>query len=228
MYGHPAYIERVGLPKAFAHLLRFADHNGTEGEEGTWNYRFASDPRFCHFAFDMKQRHAYMDIGDVFIRQHPGECPMSWGEVKDLCATGSDSAVLEKLSCWTAGVPNSARYWKKQCASLRAIFAQEGCGTIFWTGSAADNWWPQLHAHLPNRNGGSLTERHADVISNPHLVGSYFVHKTKSFVEHFLKRLLGADWTYHRYEWQCRGRCVLHWCGACLFFLCLGRLFFVP
>ena len=51
---------------------------------------------------------------------------------------------------YAAKVQGSSQYWFQRYQELRALIEQKGPPTLFWTVSAADNHWPELHKLLPH------------------------------------------------------------------------------
>lgn len=88
-------------------------------------------------------------------------------------------------------------------------------GMVFFTFSAADLHWPELHDLMPQEDR-SLTDRELgkwrrqNLINNPHLAAWFFEKRFKLFMEKvlILKWNL-VDWWY-RFEWQHRGSTHVH------------------
>lgn len=91
---------------------------------------------------------------------------------------------MTKISRYVAHIAGSSVLWYKLQHDLKSIIAYRGPPTIFFTLSAADMHWPELHQlSSSNINDLNSKERGMNVINNPNLVDWYF---TKS-VEQFLK-----------------------------------------
>ena len=69
---------KVTLAEAFDHLMAFCE----KGPDGKLVWHFASHPTFPGWAADIKRRHAIMGQANVFVRQNPGELPVSVDELK--------------------------------------------------------------------------------------------------------------------------------------------------
>lgn len=65
-----------------------------------------------------------------------------------------------------------------------SMLATKGCATLFFTLSAADNHWEDLHRLMPPHHEDSAAGRRAAVIANPHIFDSYFgtIYMVKLFI----------------------------------------------
>ena len=98
---------------------------------------------------------------------------------------------------------------------LKAIIQHAGPPTFFFTFSAADMHWPELHFLFGNERDegitGSLSEiRRNNVINNPHIVDWFFTERLKKFIKHWLYDSLDATWHWYRFEYQSRGSIHCH------------------
>ena len=82
-------------------------------------------------------------------------------------------------------------------------------GLIFFTFSAADFHWPELHK-LMEQEGESAKVRQKNIIDNLHIATWFF---NKRF-EHFFKDVLIKRWElenwWYQFEWQHRGSVHVH------------------
>ena len=85
---------------------------------------------------------------------------------------------MSKLSRYVGNITGSPSYWFKTCEDLKAIISQKGAPTIFFTLSAADMHWPELHSlFYMHPHDISTRERMENVPSYPHLVDWYFTKR---------------------------------------------------
>ena len=119
--------------------------------------------------------------------------------------------MAQNSSRYTANILGSNAYWQKQKSDLKAIVAKKGAGTIFFTFSAADLHWPDLHNNIVG-NSCSLTprERRQNGIDNPHLTDWFFVQRLGHFIKYWLYDTLDAEWHWYRFEYQARGSVHCH------------------
>src|SRR6266498_886590 len=91
-------------------------------------------------------------------------------------------------------------------------------GLIFFTFSAADLHWPELHKLMqPERHSSEETnsakQRQNNIIKNPHIASWFFHKRFEIFFHDVLKEYWELeDWWYH-YEWQHRGSVHVHGIG---------------
>ncbi|XP_078352432.1 uncharacterized protein LOC144637171 [Oculina patagonica] len=84
---------------------------------------------------------------------------------------------------------------------------------FFFTFSAADNYWPDLHGLLQEPDNPTPSIRIKAVIDHPHLTDSYFVTRLEEFCTYWLDHVLCTEWKWLRYEWQARGSIHAHGCA---------------
>ncbi|XP_059074789.1 uncharacterized protein LOC131874875 [Cryptomeria japonica] len=91
---------------------------------------------------------------------------------------------------------------------------QIGCPTLFFTLSATDTKWPDLHNIMttttPANPYVTARWRLQNIVQNPHLTSMYMHHRFTAFREEVLEKLLGANDYWYRYEWQHRGSAHIH------------------
>ena len=68
-------------------------------------------------------------------------------------------------------------YWRKCCQELSDLIQKIVCSTIFFTLSASDMHWTDLHILMPGRSPTDPREarkwRRQNVIDNPHMAAHY-------------------------------------------------------
>ena len=197
-------FDGVGVP--YKHLIKFADF-----VDGKFEYRFASHPRFSYWALNMIQRKRALQQTGIYLKQNPGDAPMSSADIHNLMDTCNAQSNMYKLSRYVGNILGSNAYWQKQKQDLRTIVSKKGTGTIFFTFSAADMHWEELHA-LFHKNPAQLSsqERRQNVINNPHLTDWFFVQRLENFIQNWLYKTLNAEWHWYRYEYQARGSVHCH------------------
>ncbi len=93
----------------------------------------------------------------------------------------------------------------------------QGTPHAFFTLTAADLQWPDLHAHMPveievpEGDARALRrQRRLALNTNPNLAATYLDHRVQLYLKHFLFPALGARHFWYRYEWQDRGSGHIH------------------
>ena len=201
----------VSLKEAMKHYMKYADIL----PDGTPFYRFAKHPTFSFWIFNMYLRHSLLNQARVYLRQHKWARTMSFEDLLE-AAKQKDPAILSGLQCYSARVAGTDGFWFQQTRDLQTMMEQKGAPTVFVTLSCADNYWPDLHRHLPYPRGTnfstlSRSQKKKMVRENPHLVSWYFHKRQKAFFDR-IHKLFNTDWYYTRLEAQRRGVMHVHGC----------------
>src|SRR5262249_41423735 len=90
-------------------------------------------------------------------------------------------------------------------------------GMVFFTFSAADLQWPELHKLIQTdaniEESDFMRNRMKNIVENPHTTAWFFNKRFELFFDEVLKiRWDLEDWWY-RYEWQHRGSVHVHGIG---------------
>jgi hypothetical protein len=105
-------------------------------------------------------------------------------------------------------------YWMKCHVELTDLIQQIVSPTIFFTLSATDMQWPDLHKLMPGTFPADPAQarkwRRQNVIDNPHIVASYMHLRQTMFREEIFLKFHKATNYWCRYEWQHRGSPFVH------------------
>ncbi|XP_020897308.2 uncharacterized protein LOC110236158 [Exaiptasia diaphana] len=203
---NPCLLRDIPLGNKFQHLIKFA-----ENVNGKWIYRFASHPRFSYWALNMIQRQRALQQSSIFLKQNPGESHLTIDELREMANNNTSSGFMSKLSRYIGNVTGSAAYWHRVREDLKAIIDSKGVPTIFFTFSAADMHWPELHSLFHSTLSDlNNNDRRQAIIDNPHIVDWMFTKRIESFLKHWLYDTLKAEWHWYRYEYQARGSIHCH------------------
>ena len=117
------------------------------------------------------------------------------------------------------GLRGSRQFWMARRYELKDMIKQIGHqGLLFFTFSAADFHWPELHKLMPDdgysdNESISSEKRQQNIINNPHVATWFFNKRFDNFFNNVLKpRWDLEDWWY-RFEWQHRGSVHVHGIG---------------
>ena len=130
------------LPTGSADFLAPRTHSATVGnyfkhlfmyEDG----RFARHPRFRYFALNTEMRWRALQIGRIYIRQHPHDAQLSVEELRDIVDREGE-AFSNQVLHYASSLHGTRQYWFKQRSRLIAMADTLGLPTIFFTHSAAD------------------------------------------------------------------------------------------
>lgn len=202
---HQARLRKVHLSDYFAHLLRFHDS------------RFGRHKRFPWFAFNTLQRHRTRDQARIFVRQQHDAARLTVAEIQTMLDDFGDEALANRMIRYGAQLRGTRAYWLARRSELIDMIRILQSPHVFFTLSAADLQWPDLHRHMPREipesdedESARKRQRRLALNNNPHLAASYLDHRVQLYLKHFLGPLLGVKHFWYRYEWQDRGSGHVH------------------
>jgi hypothetical protein len=88
---------------------------------------------------------------------------------------------------YVANVPGNDAYFYAEREKLEQLNSQQGTGTIWFTPSAADNYWDDFHRLFDGRPADPVEEvqwKRKNVIEHPHLIDALFTERTDQLVKH--------------------------------------------
>ena len=74
------------------HLLKFA-----EFIDGKWIYRFASNPRFAYWAYNMLYQWRLLGQSNIFIKQNPGDAALTTEQLTSMLLNNDHHYIMSKL-----------------------------------------------------------------------------------------------------------------------------------
>lgn len=184
------------------HLLQYKDG------------RFGRHNRFRYVAFNMHSRTAVEKSARLATTKVKGR----HGRVVDLqylqdLVEGNEIGELCKTAARMGQeIPGTRPFWTKRRNELEAMVYNLGTPGLFFTFSAADMRWPDLHQHMP---AGSPTAnlyaiKNENLSNNPHIAAAYLFKRFKVFFEEVIKKKFSVQDHWFRYEWQQRGSGHIH------------------
>lgn len=204
---HQPRIRKVELGEYFTHLMRFRDG------------RFARHQLFPWFAFNTLQRQRTFAQSKIFVRQNHDAGRMTAMELRDLLEEG-DERIAHNMIRYGAKLRGTRAYWSQRRYELMDMIRVIGTPHLFFTFSAADLQWPDLHQHMPSEldippedERGRKQQRRLALERNPHIAATYLDKRFQIFFKYVLAPTLGIKHFWYRYEWQERGSGHIH--GLC-------------
>eukprot|EP01018_Ginkgo_biloba_P038592 Gb_30228 [translate_table: standard] len=196
-------IRNVRLYEYARHFMRYYDH------------RFLKHPRFRYFVMNMIMCHRSQGTTAIFIKRNAEErLPATIEELRYHLDTLPDARLAERVMRFGTTLRGTRAYWNKCRSELTDLVHQIGCPTIFFTLSAADMQWPDLHRLMPGTspNDPCAAQQwwYKNVIDYPHIVAAYMHQRHTLFREEVLTKFHGAVEFWSRYEWQHRGSPHVH------------------
>ena len=161
----------------------------------------------------MKQRHQLLSQARIYLTQNPEDANLTTEELRQMVGQMTANHLMNRLQRYVAKLQGTKQYWYQRYQELKALITQKGAPTFFFTFSAADNYWPDLHRLLQEPNNAVPSVRIRAVIDNPHITDAFFVSRLDEFCSHWLDRVMDAKWKWLRFEWQARGSIHAHGCA---------------
>jgi hypothetical protein len=174
-------LMEVSEQEATAHLLRYAELDPISGE---MYYPFAEHERFMFWMNDRIRRCRSLSQTRVYLKKNPGDAALSVPELRQLVQSNDDDAILRRLTAYSGNLTGSPAYWQQRRSELLAICEQMLPATVFFTLSAADNHWYDLHRLMPSGMSDNIQRRVKNASKNSHLV-DWFVLKV-SKIHHLI------------------------------------------
>ena len=86
----------------------------------------------------MIQRKRTLQQSSVFIKQNPGDAPVTIEQLRDMGSNNASTNFMTKLSRFVGNITGSNAYWQKRRNELKSIINSKGAPTIFFAFSSAD------------------------------------------------------------------------------------------
>lgn len=176
--------------------------------------RFASHPRFQYFVLNLMMHHHSQGIALVFVKKNAEDCIPT--TIETLCTHMQefpDSQLAEQLMHFGSSLRGTHSYWNKCRGELSNMINQIGSPTLFFTLSATDTKWPDLHKLFPNGISGTPQTNKTwveNIVNNPHTTSLYLHQRFTIFHEEVEEKFLNAIDYWYRYEWQHWGSRHIH------------------
>ena len=98
----------------------------------------------------------------------------------------------ERVARFGSSLRGTCSYWNKSRAGLTNMINQQGTATFFFTLSAPNTKWSDLHALILGDLSIILDQKHQwnihNIISNPHIASQYMHNRFKIFLEEVLQK----------------------------------------
>jgi hypothetical protein len=167
-------LHSVQLGDYFEHLLLYEDE------------RFARHRRFPWFMFNTLQRHRTLSQSRIFVRQNHDACRMTVTEIQQLLNDGDTSLAHNRIR-YGAGLRGTRAYWLARRRELLDMIRIRGSAQPFFTLSAADLQWEDLHHHMPMEvtqaeDPTGKRQRRTALNNNPHIAAAYLDERVHIFM----------------------------------------------
>jgi hypothetical protein len=134
---HAERIRDVKPAEYFQHLLKYKDG------------RFARHTRWRYFALNSQMRWKVLQEAKVYVKQSLDGEQLIVEEVREIIKKNSHLA--DQVIRFGEGLHGTRQFWIRRRLELTDMIKQLGSkGIIFFTFSAADLHWPELHKLMPH------------------------------------------------------------------------------
>ena len=216
---------KIGIADYLDALIRYVDG------------RFAVHPRYiledgshCSFLFwalNTKLRWQAQAQAKVFMKKTIGASDLTIADIRERLNGADGHTFVKSIQRFLEPVVGLTPYWQRQRRNLLAMVHQIGCGHLFFTLSAADTHWPDLHRLIEEVRAQQTGEPPLDIstldpaavhrrrvdnlINYPQICASFLHHRFKLFLN-VVKTIPGLRYVdfWCRYEWQFRGSGHIH------------------
>jgi len=119
--------------------------------------------------------------------------------------------LAQRIARCATVLPGTRPYWSDASQKLKAQIRDPNCKSprLFFTVSAADIQWPDLHQHMPVHHGAPPQNEQeayriqmANLNENPAIAAYRFQKCWEIFYEEVVKLQLGVVDHWRRFEWQ--------------------------
>jgi hypothetical protein len=165
--------------------------------------------------FNTLQRHRTLSQSRIFVRQNHDAGRMTVTEIQQLLNDG-DTSLAHNMIRYGAGLRGTRAYWFARRRELLDMIRIRGSPQLFFTLSAVDPQWEDLHHHMPMEvpkaeDPTGKRQRRAALNNNPHIAAAYLdERRVHIFMSNVVHPLLGVVDFWYRYEWQERGSGHVH------------------
>ena len=128
----------------------------------------------------------------MYVRQNLNDDQLDVKDIQEEIANG-DKHLADRIMRYGEGLRGTRQFWMSRRYKLMDLIKQIGHqGLLFFTFSAADLHWPELHKLMPNDNNSeksdSAKQRQRNIIENPHIATWFFdKHFNKFFRDVLVK-----------------------------------------
>ena len=171
-----------------------------EFKNDSWVFRFASYPRFGHWAYNIFQRKRLLSQANFYIKHNFGEHLPTVDELCEMLHSSSHTSLMRKIQYYAKKYLWNQFLLVSGKGTTQSNLEQIGTPTILWTLSCAEFHWPEFHTLFGDVNNDCNTYK-KNVINNPHILDLFFTEGTESFVKHWLYNTLGVEWHWYRFEY---------------------------
>src|SRR3989440_1844252 len=180
--------------------------------------RFARHTRWRYFALNSTMRWRALQEGKVYVKQNFKDKQMDVSDIQEMITNGNKQ-IADRIMRYGEGLRGTRQFWMARRYELTDMIKQIGHqGLIFFTFSAADLHWPELHKLMQDEGHSreeteAAKQRQKNLIENPHMASWFFSKRFEIFFHEVLKKYWDLEDWWYRYEFQHRGSVHVHGIG---------------
>ena len=173
------------------HLLRFKDG------------RFGRHPRWRYVVFNTIMRQKASKQASWACKKAD---ELSLDELRQLLRDGEEHQLVGRITRSARLLKGTRPFWGTKRTELEALVRNLGYPHLFFTFSAADLQWHDLHRHMPDFGSDFVTDprRHRralrNLVDNPHIAAEHIKLRFETFFKHVIKAMFDVDDHWYRFE----------------------------
>jgi hypothetical protein len=187
--------------------------------------RFARDSRLRYYLFNRASRGQSQRLASFYGHRNPADAELTVGDLRKLGKDGL-KALANRVYRMSSTLRGTPMYWRTAGGKLFAMIRVLGSPSLFYTATAADLQWRDLHGFLRRLENPLAAEPAEDarpseeerqrrnriaLTENPAAVAWYVNKRWQRFFSTVLRPFFRLVDHWHRAEWQDRGSG--HWHG---------------
>lgn len=177
--------------------------------------RFARHSRLRYVLFNMSMHQQAQSQATWLCSRL--DTDISLQNLQDSVTEGQHELLTNHISRSASKLRGTRPYWNDARHKLECLVHNMNSPHLFFTFSAADVQWHDLHQHMPAYTGEDFVRdpnRHRiaskSLTENPHIAADYLHRRFSLFFKHVLRTLLPVVDYWYRFEWQQRGSGHIH------------------
>ena len=128
-------LKEIPMHEYTLHLMRYHD------------VHFGSHPRFRYFLLNLIMRHIIQSTIAIFMKQNiKSGIPTTIGDLRRQLLECPKDNLSDSLMWFGSSLRGTRSFWAKNKSELSDMVDQLGTPTLFFTRSAVDTKWPDLHS----------------------------------------------------------------------------------
>lgn len=184
-------LTKVEMHEYALHLLHYHDN------------RFGQHPRFRYYLYNILMRHHSQTTASVFVKKYiENNLPTTVSDLRQCLRDSPDSRLPKQIMRFGSALRGTRSFWNRRRSELTDMITQIGSPTFFFTLSAADTKWHDLHMimpdSVPSNSVNHFQWKIQNIIKIPHLTAQYMHCRFTIFLEEILQKGL------HAVDYWCR------------------------